>query len=537
MVVLAASSLLQTGCAEDPRDALARLGIEPSPDALVARAEQGHLQAVELLLDVGIPVDVRDEDERTPLLLAAENGRSDVAILLLDRGADPSARDAFGRTPLLGAAESGSLAIARELIARGAPADLPEANGMRPLMHAAASGSPELVAALLEARADPNARGERGNTPLMHAAQAGDARAVEILLAAGARPDAVTLPGGSSAIGLAAAGGHVLVVRRLAASGAAVEHREGTAGMTPLAVAALRGRDGAVAALLEAGADPEARSAQGETPLMIAAVKGHGAVTRRLLAAGADPEATTSAGVTALLIAAAQGHGEVVRELLAGGANPFAENPGGLDAARKARDGGHAELAALLEESKRSRAAAPSDRWHRLAAVAGQALVPAGWSVADPFTDATPYWPGATALSGGSARLVGLERALVRSPAERRSQVFLLRAPIASLDAWLRSGVSDLEDGTASIRERKRITAADGTPFEYVVARMPPGLLAGEDLTYVVAYAAAPPDLVVVDAGGPTGSFATEEIERFVRSLTPAGERRARRDVGEKERS
>lgn len=61
--------------------------------ALVDAAIHGHLEAVELMLDAGFPVEARGHDGATPLIAAAGGGAAQVVRLLLDRGADLEARD------------------------------------------------------------------------------------------------------------------------------------------------------------------------------------------------------------------------------------------------------------------------------------------------------------------------------------------------------------------------------------------------------------------------------------------------------------
>jgi ankyrin repeat protein len=71
-----------------------------------------------------------------------------------------------------------------------------------------------------------------------------------------------------------------------------------------------------VAAIINRGADVNARRSDGWTPLMAAARKGQPDVVRELLATGADPRARTVEGWTPLVAAIASGNEEVVLTLL-----------------------------------------------------------------------------------------------------------------------------------------------------------------------------------------------------------------------------
>ena len=85
-------------------------------------------------------------------------------------------------------------------------------------------------------------------------------------------------------------------------------------GLTALMVVA-RGNTEIARALLDAGADVDARTQRGVTPLMVAVATGNTQMVRALLDAGADVYAIADHGVTALLMTEKNGYIEIA-ELL-----------------------------------------------------------------------------------------------------------------------------------------------------------------------------------------------------------------------------
>jgi ankyrin repeat protein len=111
----------------------------------------------------------------------------------------------------------------------------------------------------------------------------------------------------------------------------------------------------AIATLLGAGADIDARDEHGQTALLNAARDGRTQVVQLLMAHGADPNHRAKYGLTPLMLAVIRGHDDVVRLLVAAGADRSVRGtgaPGFHDrtAADLARARGSASILPLLEE-------------------------------------------------------------------------------------------------------------------------------------------------------------------------------------------
>lgn len=96
---------------------------------LLAAADSGNMEVVKAMLAKGLPVDVRDRDEWTPLMLAALQGHDKTVALLLERGADIEARDVNGTTALMAAASSGWLSVVKRLMKAGADMEIEDNAG------------------------------------------------------------------------------------------------------------------------------------------------------------------------------------------------------------------------------------------------------------------------------------------------------------------------------------------------------------------------------------------------------------------------
>ena len=268
LAVLVASSLLLLACQPDIRPGDSnQVVMEGTADGANWNAENffetATVEEVTDFLEAGADLEARTGYEgATPLHWAARvNGNPAVIAALLQAGANLEARDDIGRTPLHMAVGFNELAV---------------------------------IAALLQAGADLEARTDRGWTPLHVAAGFKDPDAMAALDGALSPPPP---PGvaryyspfyGTETIG---SNENPAVIAALLQAGADLEARTDR-GWTPLHAAAGFKDPAVIAALLKAGADLEVRTDEGLSPLHVATSwNDNPAIVAALLEAGANPEA------------------------------------------------------------------------------------------------------------------------------------------------------------------------------------------------------------------------------------------------------
>ena len=302
-------------------------------------ATNGSAPMIDVLVDGGALVNWPTSTGATPLMAAATSGRVDAVQRLLDHGAFVNAREtANGQTALMFAAWENRADVIRLLIERGAHV-----------------GLTSLVVAMDERRFDsdgnelppgrpraPAANSMMGGmTALLYAARDGHLEAVRALIEGGAVVDQVAGSEGSSPMVIAIANGHYTVAKLLLDAGAD-PNIANIDGLAPL-YATINMRFAPVswapnprtdqervdapellAALLDAGADPNVRIARGlwfsptshdrlwinpagATPFWRAAQASDVESMRLLLAAGADPHLATFGGTTPLMVASGIG--------------------------------------------------------------------------------------------------------------------------------------------------------------------------------------------------------------------------------------
>jgi ankyrin repeat protein len=137
-------------------------------------------------------------------------------------------------------------------------------------------------------------------------------------------------------------------LRAMLSNGTPVD-QPGPEGSTALYWAALHGRTSTVQLLLDAGANPSARTLRNSTPLEVAVGGKHPDVIRLLVDADAEIDVQSDdQGTSPLMIAASSGQTDVVRLLVSRGANPNLKNRAGQTALFSAVKEDQSEIVAIL---------------------------------------------------------------------------------------------------------------------------------------------------------------------------------------------
>jgi ankyrin repeat protein len=199
---------------EYKRNELEQFGYEFNAQGLLKSIEDGNQNAVQLFLSCGVDLEIRDDRNWTPLMVAAFNGNLDFTKLLIQCGARVSTQDKNGYTPLHWAAYNGHVDVLKYLIEKGAEPNLQSQFGWTPLMQAATRGQLLACAYLIHRGADVNLTSTDGWTSLHKASNNGHTQVVKLLLDKGANRFA-KYQDGSTPIDLAVKAGHLDIVELL----------------------------------------------------------------------------------------------------------------------------------------------------------------------------------------------------------------------------------------------------------------------------------------------------------------------------------
>ena len=323
---------------------------------LMWAAAEGHVDVVNLLLKAGADPDrkahISGLDDRkhgdyptggfTALMFATRNGYDDVAAALIKGGADPKVTNGDGLTASMVAVVNDRFDMAARLVELGADAndgslyfavdmhdattDMRAHDGSRLRAdHPNKLTSLDLIKLLLDKGADPNKAfqgqvhsttlccdPEVNSSPFYRAAIAADVDAMKLMLAKGAKvdwsPAEVKKPGAPAAAGRGAnanVGKTAMMMAMNGGRGAAFSAGPGfdRIGAPPFREAANRDPIGAMTLLIGAGADVNAKGADGSSLLHQAVTAKQVPIIQLLVAKGAKLDAVNKENQTPLMLA------------------------------------------------------------------------------------------------------------------------------------------------------------------------------------------------------------------------------------------
>lgn len=132
-------------------------------NALVYAAVNGHAEVLQILLDRGQELDEEAGDWKA-LMYAVTYRNHRTAEMLLQAGANINVRDPEQRTPLMRAAKNSDVEMVRMLLQFNPELDAQDENGMTALIYAAGKAKHENVEQLLNAGADPTLKNSADET-------------------------------------------------------------------------------------------------------------------------------------------------------------------------------------------------------------------------------------------------------------------------------------------------------------------------------------------------------------------------------------
>ena len=342
---------------EDKREAMYRILIEHAADVakkdaygdtVLHTATMTSLtpSILELLVAGGADVNARNKDGVSPLLIAVQKRNFAHVKFYAERGADINSADKAGDTPLSLALKDGQAML--EMLVNRANALSHDSNGNTPLHTAIIVGAQiEQIRYLVSLTDDINARNSDGNNALYLAVERNNKKIGELLLAKNADIFSTNNANDSPLhLALKKGGdtqGWLITSRTISAT-------DGS-GNTALHYAVEWGLKKAALSLIEKGANPEAKNANGETPLFSAAKTNDPAMIALIVKGGSSIKARDNFGSSPLHTAVRWDADASVRELVQLGIDVNAQNVAGKSALSEAVLAGKLSTAKLLIDS------------------------------------------------------------------------------------------------------------------------------------------------------------------------------------------
>jgi len=326
-------------------------------------AEEGMLDIVKRLIDLGADAGARDEYGRAALSYAAEEGNVDVVRYLLSNGANPNDKDDDDRTALIYGAHEGQAEVVKALLAAGAQATMKDRRGMNALDYAAEElGSMGLY--WKHSGADSRPQSNNSGTPGFEHPLS---EVIYDLIKAGATSNRVIIDdkgilvpkGNNERNGEDNLNEHHV---NLSFDGSHKPHGEDASATShELVEAVAKGQNDRIDYLIERGDNLNRPANNGRTPLTEASFQNYNVHSEQLVKGGADINRADGNGYTPLTMAAQHNHTSTLDLLLRLGAKPDLEDGNGRTAKAIALRDGSVQILRLLNQKGGSVTAVESD--------------------------------------------------------------------------------------------------------------------------------------------------------------------------------
>lgn len=240
-----------------------------------------NLNMVENLIDIGVDLNVEDNEGLTPLYKALKSVNNETAKMLVHAGAKYDGVSSTGNTMIHNAVIKGDLDVLQSLIKLGAQVDALNSDGVTPLYKAAETSNQAAIDALIIGNADIDFKSQHGRSLLQ----------------------------------IAVHRGRLDVVKQLIQLGASLNTCEDN-GATALYTAMLLNYPGIIRILLDKGANASHTAPNGNSLLHMAVIEGSSEIVQKLVAVGADTNARNSNNETALCLAIKTNKIDVIKAMM-----------------------------------------------------------------------------------------------------------------------------------------------------------------------------------------------------------------------------
>lgn len=290
-------------------------------------ADNGDTQMIQFLMSKGLSVNIRDKEDKTPLMYVTEGDHREAAYFLIKNGAEINTQSRDGMTPLMLAFANKNQVLASWFLKLNAHLYLANSRGWAAFRFAALAGDTSKMDIMLKSGGvNPNKRDDAYVTPIMTAARHGTVETVKKLIESGAEIDSRDERDCTPLMYAASSSRNILNTMLLKGADINAKDKEG---FTALSYAVIYEKKENVILLLQKGAKLDVVNSDGETLLHLAA-RGNSResldISRLLLEYGVERNDRDKKGNTPLMIAARNEDKQLVNLLLDNGADPNIPN-------------------------------------------------------------------------------------------------------------------------------------------------------------------------------------------------------------------